>query len=91
MAGPFAVTRDIRFPDCPHDEVDGEPYPMNPFPRNIPGSSNERPFYSFQSAHPAGAFFLFADGSVRFLQESIDQGLYQDLSSIDGGEVAELF
>ncbi len=90
IAGPIAVTRDIRLPDCPSDVVDGDPFPMNPFPRNVPSNSNERPFYSFQSAHAEGAFFLFADGSVRFLQETIDQSLYEDLSTIDGGEVTEL-
>lgn len=91
VAGPFAVTRDIRFPDCPNDMVDGEPFPMNPFPLQVPASSSERPFFSFQSAHPEGGFFLFADGSVRFLQETLDQSLYQDLSTIRGGEVAEVF
>jgi len=91
VAGPLAVTRDIRLPDCPHDMVDGDPFPMNPFPRDVSASSSDRPFYSFQSAHAGGAFFLFADGAVRFVNETIDQDLYEALSTIEGGELAEAY
>ena len=48
---------------------------------------------SFRSRHPGGAFFCLADGSVRFLSETIDSncsatriGLYQQLSTRAGGE-----
>lgn len=44
-----------------------------------------RGFYSF---HPDGAYFLFGDGSVRWIAESIASHTYQGLSTIDGGEVA---
>jgi len=43
-----------------------------------------RGFYSF---HPAAANFLFADGSVHVVQESISGPVYRALSSIAGGEV----
>ncbi len=40
----------------------------------------------FRSRHPGGAQFAFGDGSVHFLSESSDFGLYQALSSRGGGE-----
>jgi hypothetical protein len=40
----------------------------------------------FRSAHPGGAQFCFANGSVRFIQEDIDPGVYQELSSRSGGQ-----
>lgn len=86
IAGPFAVTQDIRLPNCPTDFALGQPYPMNPFPREVPFTSDERPFYSFQSAHSGGAYFLFADGHAQFLSEDIDQNVYEALSTISGRE-----
>ncbi|MEX2112404.1 MAG: DUF1559 domain-containing protein [Pirellulales bacterium] len=44
---------------------------------------------NFRSDHASGANFLFADSSVHFLQETIDMLLYQKMSTIAGGEVAE--
>jgi prepilin-type N-terminal cleavage/methylation domain-containing protein/prepilin-type processing-associated H-X9-DG protein len=35
----------------------------------------------YRSRHPGGAGFLLGDGSVRFLQESIDHTLYQQLGA----------
>jgi hypothetical protein len=93
VVGPFGATQDIRLPNCPNDLTTGQPYPINPVPRAVPTSSDERPFYSFQSAHAAGAHFLFGDGTVRFLSDSIDQQVYEALSTIAGSETlsAEAF
>jgi len=41
----------------------------------------------FGSFHPGGAHFVFADGSVHFLADSIDFTIYGDLATRDGGEV----
>ena len=44
---------------------------------------------SFRSRHPGGAQLCFADGSVHFLDEAIDYGLYQALSTRAEGEVVQ--
>jgi prepilin-type N-terminal cleavage/methylation domain-containing protein/prepilin-type processing-associated H-X9-DG protein len=43
--------------------------------------------YSFRSAHSGGVNFVFADGSVKFLRQSISMATYQALGSRAGGEV----
>ena len=45
----------------------------------------------FKSRHPGGAQFLFGDGSVHFLPETIDHWNYQYLGAKADGQVAQLF
>lgn len=44
----------------------------------------------FRSLHPGGANFCMADGSVHFLNETIDFQLYKGLSTRDGGETVQV-
>lgn len=46
--------------------------------------------FSFGSRHTGGANFALADGSVRFLAESIDPVIYSSLGSRNLGEVAQV-
>lgn len=45
---------------------------------------------NFRSDHPSGACFLMADGSVHFVNDSIEMGVYRRLSTIAGSEPADL-
>lgn len=43
--------------------------------------------YSASSRHPGGANALFADGHVKFMEESVDQRLWMALGTRNGGEI----
>ncbi len=89
VVGPFAVTRDVRLPDCPDASSGaGVPFPINPRPVVVPVTASESPLYSFQSMHHGGAYFVFGDGATHFLSENIDQSVFESLSTIAGSETA---
>jgi prepilin-type processing-associated H-X9-DG protein len=54
------------------------------FTANLIVPYNDMPFGSM---HSGGANFCFGDGSVRFIQQSIDMATYRALASRNGGEV----
>jgi len=63
--------------------------PLNFFP-DPPDPDNWPRVMSFRSRHPGGAHFCMADGSVRFIAQSIDLQLYQNLATKSSGEVVTL-
>lgn len=67
----------INFDTCDPNAVD---------PCNRPCTWNTD--VGFKSAHPGGANFLMGDGSVHFLNESLDHQMYQYLGAKADGEVA---
>ena len=42
---------------------------------------------SFGSMHPGGCLFAYSDGSVHFVSETVDIGVYKSTSTRNGGEV----
>jgi prepilin-type N-terminal cleavage/methylation domain-containing protein/prepilin-type processing-associated H-X9-DG protein len=43
----------------------------------------------FRSEHPGGANFVFADGSVHFISDDVDDAAYRAMATINGGEIDE--
>jgi len=46
-------------------------------------------FHNFSSRHPQGTHFLFADGAVRMITESIEEEVYQSLCTRGAGDIVE--
>jgi prepilin-type processing-associated H-X9-DG protein len=98
----LAVTTQNTGPDGAFGTSDDVLAPLNPFHfgRPIQGVQNSVDLSfddacndpndrvrEFASMHPGGANFLMADGSVRFITETIHFRTYQALSTLRDGEV----
>ncbi|QDT38721.1 DUF1559 domain-containing protein [Stratiformator vulcanicus] len=57
----------------------------------LPAASSERSQGGFSSHHQGGAFFTLADGSVRFMSETVDFLLYNSLGDIADGRTVGKF
>jgi prepilin-type N-terminal cleavage/methylation domain-containing protein/prepilin-type processing-associated H-X9-DG protein len=80
-AWPFANTANGTCAIAPNARrPDGTEWPASNWP-NV---------YSFRSRHPGGLQFALADGSVRFVSDTIELRLYRALATIKGGEVVPL-
>ncbi|MGE4137134.1 MAG: DUF1559 domain-containing protein, partial [Pirellulales bacterium] len=59
-------------------------------PNNLNTKGGPHTTSNYRSDHPGGCNFLFADGSVHFLDETIDMLLYQQLSTCMGSEIISM-
>ena len=60
-------------------------YPINAYDFNTQSTKFNN--QNMGSNHPGGCNFAFADGSSKFIPETIDFSIYLSLASADGGEV----
>jgi len=66
-------------------------------PPNVKGSNglpvaytNWQDYHGFKSHHTGGVQFLYGDGSVHFISDSIALGTYRNLATYNGGEAVTL-
>ncbi len=81
----FATTAPINFPTCPGENgVANDPDFGGAGCNNKENSWNTN--MGFKSLHPGGAVFVFCDGSVHFINQSVDHTTYQRLGDRRDGE-----
>jgi prepilin-type processing-associated H-X9-DG protein len=82
----------INFPTCINEPIPngtlGSWNVPNPTPP-LYAHNNWNTSHGFKSKHPGGAQFVFADGSVHFLQETINFDTYQRLGDRGDGKTVD--
>jgi hypothetical protein len=68
----------------PNYAVPGQPS-LDPMVETAPYRSQ----FGFNSMHPSGLSFVYVDGSVHFVNEDIDLGVYHAMATIKGGETLD--
>lgn len=63
--------------------------PLGADPNTDATPGNRDRVSNFRSDHKAGANFLFADGAVHFITDTVDRDVYRRMASIQGGETFE--
>ena len=93
LSNTFAVGEDVPFHNVhsalffSNGDYSSCHIPLNSFPSN---AADWPRAISFRSLHSGGANFCLADGSVRFVPQSIDFAQYQRACTRNGGEVTNL-
>ncbi|AGA25300.1 DUF1559 domain-containing protein [Singulisphaera acidiphila] len=69
---------------CPLNCTNGEDIGSQTFPYSYYGSEGSGEAYGF---HPGGANFVFGDGSVKFIKETVSIRIFANLVTRAGGEI----
>lgn len=85
----WAQTNGGGLDDC-RKGIIGAPGTRTPTSCAVAGACGQHETPGFRSDHSGGGNFLFADGSVHFLNESINMLTYQQLSTMAGGDIVEI-
>ena len=101
--GPTEGKNGIAGPNAPASDAAGNITPYGDRPTFCGGSAGDKDLHcldrggdggggiALRSRHSGGAQAVFGDGSVHFLSDSIDRGLYRSLLTIQGKEVTSGF
>jgi len=79
---PLSAATVIRIDPEPLNRADGVTSSADP------GAANTDSLNGFRSMHPGGGLFVFLDGHVEFVAESVAASVYQAAGTIAGGEAA---